>query len=189
MAQLLQYNCYSKYKECASTYRDSKERKPPIRLFLGMSVYAKTQKEVLVELHHDHGLSVSYDRVLEISAPLVDAAVSRFQEEGVVCPPILRKSLFTTAATNNIDHNLTATMATTSFHGTSISLFQYPTSDSKGKKLEPIQIRDHCVKKVPDLLDSYTKVRPAAFPSKILHPKGKHNCNHSLTETSAYKRV
>ena len=144
MAQLLQYNCYSMNKEGSSTYRHSKERETPFLLFLGMSVYAKTQKKVLVELHHDHELSVSYERVLEISAQFGDAAVSRYQKEGdVVCPPILRKSLFSTAATDNIDHNPTATMATTSFHGTSISLFQYPTSDNKGEKLEPIQIRDH----------------------------------------------
>ena len=107
--------------------------------------------------------------MLEISAQFRDAAVSRYQEEGVVCPPILRKSLFTTAVMDNIDHNPTATTATTSFHGTSISLFQYPTSDNKGEKLESIPIRDHSVKKVPELPDSYTNVRPAAFPSKILH--------------------
>ena len=71
---------------------------------------------------------------------------------------------------DNIDHNPTATTATTSFHGTSISLFQYPTSDNKGEKLEPFQIRDHSVKKVPELPDSYTNVRPAAFPSKNPSP-------------------
>jgi hypothetical protein len=44
-------------------------------------------------------------------------------EEGVVCPAVMRKGLFTTAAMDNIDHNPTATTATTSFHGTSISRF------------------------------------------------------------------
>ena len=74
MAQLLQYNCYSRYKEGASTYRHSKERETPFLLFLGMSVYAKTQTNVLVELLHDHGQSISYDRVLEISAQLGDCS-------------------------------------------------------------------------------------------------------------------
>ena len=36
---------------------------------------------------------MSYDRVLEISAQLGDAAVSRYQEERVVCSPVLRKRL------------------------------------------------------------------------------------------------
>ena len=170
MSQLLQYNCCSRYKEGASTYRHSKERKTPFSLFLGMSVYAKTQKKVLVELLHDHGLSVLYDRVLEISAQLGDAAVSRYEEERVVCPLVFRKRIFTTAAMDNIDHNSTATTATTSFHGTSISLFQYPTLDNKGEKLEPFQITDHSVKKVPELPDSYTNVRPAAFTNKNPSP-------------------
>ena len=43
-------------------------------------------KKVLVELLHDHGLSVSYDRVLELSAQLGDAAVSRYKEEGCFSP-------------------------------------------------------------------------------------------------------
>ena len=152
--------------------RQLKERGTPFLLFLGMSVYAKTRKNVLAELLYDHGLSVSYDGVLEISAQLGDATVRRYQEEGVVCPPILRKRLFTTVAMDNIDHNPTATTATTSFQGTSISLFQYPTSDNKGEKLEPIQTRDHSVKKVLELPDSYTNAHPAAFPSKNpSHPR------------------
>ena len=138
-----------------------------------MSVYAKRRKKVLVELLHDHEISVSNDRVLEISAQLGDATVNRYQEEGEVCPPILRKRLFTTADMDNIDHNPTATTATTYFHGTSVSLFQYPTSDNKDEKLDSIQIRDQSVKTVPELPYSYTNVRPAAFPSKNPSPQGQ----------------
>ena len=72
----------------------------------------RKHEKVLVELLHDHGLNVSYDRVLEISAQLGDAAVSRYRVEGVVCPPVLRRNkLFTTATMYNIDHNLASTMA------------------------------------------------------------------------------
>ena len=38
MAQLLQYNCFSRYKEGASTYRHSKERETPFPLFLARYV-------------------------------------------------------------------------------------------------------------------------------------------------------
>ena len=47
---------------------------------------------------HENGISISYDRVLV---------------DGVVCPPILRKGLFTTSAMDNIDHNPTATVSGT----------------------------------------------------------------------------
>jgi hypothetical protein len=42
-------------------------------------------------------------------------------EDGVVCPAILQKGLFTTSAVDNIDHNHSATTATISCHGTDIS--------------------------------------------------------------------
>ena len=56
---------------------------------------------------------------LEISAQLREAVITQNTEDGVVCPPVLRKGLFKTSAMDNIDHNPTATTATTSFHGTS----------------------------------------------------------------------
>jgi hypothetical protein len=44
--------------------------------------------------------------VLEISTQLGEAAVERFVSEGVVCPPMLRQGVLTTAAVDNIDHNI-----------------------------------------------------------------------------------
>ena len=140
MAQLLQYNCFAKYKEGAATHRHSRDRETPFPVYIRMSVHATTRKRHLVEMLHDHGLSIPYDRVLDISALLGDAAVARYVEEGVVCPPKLRKGLFSTYAMDNIDHNPSSTTVTTSFHGTSISIFQHTTSRNQGEVREPILI-------------------------------------------------
>ena len=78
---------------------------------MGLSVFAKTRKRYLVDMLHENGLSISYDRVLEISGKLGEAVVNQYVEEGVVCPPVLKKGLFTTSAMDNIDHNPTATTA------------------------------------------------------------------------------
>ena len=107
VAQLLQYNCYP-HKANISTFRHSKNRETLFPIFMGLSLYRKTRKRGLVELLHDHGLSVPYDRVLQISAQLGDAAVARYTEDGVVCPLELRKGLFTTAPMDNIHHNPTS---------------------------------------------------------------------------------
>ena len=78
-------------------------------------------------------------------------------EDGVVCPPVLRRKLFTTSAVDN--HNPTATTAKTSFHGTSISIFQHPSSEQLGEEREPIKLNaDVKVKKVPELPDAFTYV-------------------------------
>ena len=138
-----------------------------------MSVYAQTRKRKLVEMLHEHGISISYDRVLEVSAQLGDAVVSKYIEDGVVCQPVLRKGLFTTAAMDNIDHNLSSTTAASAFHGTSISVFQHPTKDNEGEEIDKLQFGEEKVKTVPELPDSFTNVKPAFFRKKNpLPPSG-----------------
>ena len=166
MAQLLQYNCYARYKEGAATHRHSREQETLFPLYMGMSVFAKTRKRQLVEMLHGHGISIPYDRVLEVSVQLVDAAVAKYVEDGVVCP----QGLFTTAVMDNIDNNPTATTAASSFHGTSISMFQQPTTDNEGEKREPLQLGDKKTKTVRELPDSYTNIRPAFFRKKNPFP-------------------
>ena len=84
IAQLLQYNCYAKYKEGAATHRHSTNRQTTFPIFMGMYVYANTRTRMLVEMLHEHGISISYDRVQEVSAQLGDAAVSKYMKDGVV---------------------------------------------------------------------------------------------------------
>ena len=48
IAQLLQYSCFAKYKEDASTHRDSKDRETLFAVYVGLSVFAKNRKRHLV---------------------------------------------------------------------------------------------------------------------------------------------
>ncbi len=113
MAQLLQHNCYGRCRNEKASQRHSKDRETPFPVYTGMAIYARTRKRHLVEMLHDNGISISYDRVLEISAQLGEAVVTKYVQDGVVCPPRLRKELFTTSVLDNIDHNPTATTAST----------------------------------------------------------------------------
>ncbi len=47
---------------------------------------ARPEKRALVELLYAYGISISYDRVLGIYAQLGDATVSKYVEDGTVCP-------------------------------------------------------------------------------------------------------
>ena len=146
-----------------------------------IGIQAKTRKRDLVEMLHDHGLNIPYDQVLEISAQLGEAVISRYVEEGVVCPLKLRKGLFCTSALDNIDHNPSSTTVTSSFHGTSILIFNI--QDDQGEVQEPVLIKNSNVRKVPELLQSYTNVHPTFFAKKIcLHPRAMlhtHPCQVS----------
>jgi len=170
IAQLLQYNCYSKYQERSKIHRHSNDRETPFAVYVGMKVFVKTRKRELIDKLHENGISISYDRVLEIAGQLGETVVNQYVEDDVVCPPILRKGLFTTSAVDNIDHNPTATTATTSFHGTSISIFQHPSADKGGEERSLPKITESRVKKVPELPESYTNIPPAFFRKKNPDP-------------------
>ncbi|KAJ7371263.1 hypothetical protein OS493_027379 [Desmophyllum pertusum] len=69
------YNCFAKYKEGTDVHRHSKDREPPFAVYMGLYVFAKTRKRQIIEMLHENGLSISYDRVLEISAQLGEAVL------------------------------------------------------------------------------------------------------------------
>ena len=83
---------------------------------------------------------MSYERILEVENWLTTSVCQRFRDEDSVCPTNVRSNLFTVGALDNIDHNLSSTTAQGSFHGTSISLFQFPTEANKGIHRPPITI-------------------------------------------------
>jgi len=70
----------------------------------------------------------------------------------------------------NIDYNPTATMANTSFHGTSISMFQHPSPDNEGEIRPPFQLSDNSAKKVPEIPESFSNTLPAFFNKKNPEP-------------------
>ena len=79
-----------------------------------------------------------------------EALLERYLEEGLVCLSVLRKGLLTTAAIDNIDHNPSSTTAKSSFHGTSISIFQHPINNNFGEQREMLHIAERqSTKKVP----------------------------------------
>ena len=113
------------------------------------------------------GLSISYDRVLRLSAEMGNSVCQRFHMEQVVCPPIMRSSVFTTAAVDNIDHNPSATTAKDSFHGTGISLVQHPTFADEGVDRGIVIIGGNAGSKtVHQLPHFYTDVPPVTSSVK-----------------------
>lgn len=131
-------------------------------VYVGMSVQERGRS---LPYCMRNGLTISYDSILEISAQPREAVVAQV-EHGVVCPPVLRRQLFTTSALDNIDHDPTTTIAKISFHGTSESFFQHSRPQHSGVERLPLKVRaDAVVKKVPELLEAYTNVRPAYLHS------------------------
>ena len=80
------------------------------------------------------GLSISYDCVLQLSTDLANAVCRQYKDD-IVCPPDLRKNVFTTSAVNNIDHipSSTTALARDSFHGTIIFLTNHVSDSCLGE--------------------------------------------------------
>ena len=130
--------------------------------YLGLLVHAVTRKKTLVDKLYRLELSISYDRVMQISADLGNGVIAQFEEEGVVCPPKLKKSLSTTGSVDNIDHNTSSRTAKDTFHGTAISLTEHPTNDLEGIGRNRVLISDDKPKRktVSNLPDAYTVIEP-----------------------------
>ena len=77
----------------------------------------------MVNTLYNQGICVSYQCVIDLENSLATTIYKHFEDEGLVCPPILRKGLFTVGAMDNIDYNpsSTCTSAQGSFHCTGIS--------------------------------------------------------------------
>ena len=146
-----------------STYfeRHTRARKPPLAIYIGFNIHSLTCCKTLITKLHQLGLSVWYDRVMEIQDWLATASTERFKKNGCVVPVCLRKGIFSICALDNIDHNPSSTTATSSFHGTGISIFQLPTQSNLGEsrlplKIPPSETGTH------SLPDSYAAVPPVS---------------------------
>jgi len=100
----------------------------PLPLYMGLMLHSATRKRKIVDKCFKLGLSISYDRELTILNKLANSACEQYNSENVVCPLVLQRGLFTVAAADNIDHNLSSSTAQSSFHGTAISLMQFRTA-------------------------------------------------------------
>ena len=118
--------------------QDTLLRELPLPIYLGLNIHAAARSEKLIQMLYKMGITISYDRIMTTSV------CERFYEDGVVSPACLRKGLFTVSALDNLDHNPSSTTSTSSFHGTGISWFRFPTKEhdaeyiniSKKKKKE-----------------------------------------------------
>lgn len=133
ISQLIVQNCVKRVRNVTSTRKvhQSRSRKSPLGVYLGMLLHATTRKKSLIEKLHKIGISVSYQRVMDLSTSLGNNVLAHYNAANSLCPPQLKSGIFTTAALDNIDHNPSSTTADGSFHGTGISLFQHRTLEAE----------------------------------------------------------
>ena len=184
LSQLLMFNSFKRCRDGNShTLRHQLERDTPLAQYVGVLIHSKTRKRELVDALFELGLCISYDRLMSISTLLGNNLCHQFEMEKAVCPPKLKKTVLTTAAIDNVDHNPSSTTAEGSFHGTSISLFQHPRYEVSGVERTTLSLSDHNTdilkKRLHPLPQSYTDVPPVTLGKKDPVPPKFAGCNKS----------
>ena len=128
IAQLIIFNAVKRQRkqiasageqQLASTVtKHPRTQETALPVYFGMMVHSATRSKKIVEKCYHLGLSVSYDRVLQLTNKMANSVCDAYRQNDIVCPPCLKKGLFTVAAADNIDHNLSSSTAAASFHGT-----------------------------------------------------------------------
>lgn len=90
IAQLMKFNCV-KRSSPGTTTTHTKEQETPLPFYLGLKIHTQTRSRNLLDSFFHLGMSVSYDRVLQVSTQLTDAANSHFSEIEAVVPTNLRQ--------------------------------------------------------------------------------------------------
>ena len=171
IAQLIKFNCVKSRRQNSSFLTHQNSMETPLPLYIGAMIHTRTRKKGLVDRLFDLGISVSYDRVLNVSADLGNLLSNQFEATGIVCPASLRKNVFTTMAVDNIDHNPSSATAADSFHGTAISVVQHPSTVGEGTELEKPAFVSTASKSIKPLPSFYTNVSPVA-KSCVQSPTG-----------------
>lgn len=94
---------------------------------MGLKLHTNARQKGTISTFHALGISVSYDRVMDVRKGLSLAVSRRFAEDGVVVPLNLKRGVFTTGAVVNIDES-----GCIDLHGTAISLTNHLTRDNIG---------------------------------------------------------
>ena len=153
ICQLIRFNSKEKPKVAEKPHHQ-KTKEPLLPLYIGLSVHTQTRSKKMLTYLHELGISVSYKRVLEVEDWLTNAVCEQYQEEGLVCPVQVLDGVFTAGTLDNLDHNPTSQTAEGSFHGTSISVFQFPAQNNQETSREPIKIPQASTRN-PSLPDDY----------------------------------
>ena len=162
LSQLIQFSCKRKRSSSASHYHH-KDNETPLPIYLGLQIHGSTWNQTLVDTLFSLGLSILCQHVLAISTDAANSSISLFVTERVVglCPTPLRKNLFTKCAVDNLGHNPSSATAKSSFHGTSVSMFQDITASHKGQERVSGLTADVLGKKSIDPLPEFCSIVPA----------------------------
>ena len=133
IAQLIKFNIKKDSRKVGnSTHRHTIASETPIAIYIAFLLHSEFRSRKLIERLHDYGLSVSYQRILNLEKGLLRAMCTQYHNNGVVCPTQLRLGIPVQCTMDNLDINPKSNTSKGSFHGTILSVLQTPTGPNMG---------------------------------------------------------
>ena len=136
--------------------RHLKIKETPLAIYITLKLYTITRSKTLIQCFHSLGICISYDRLLDITKDLSERLLYQYARDGVFLPSVLKQDIFTIIAKDNIDINAKSSTASKHFHGTSMSILQFPLTENP-TPLPPSNLQNQ--KKVNGLPESYVNVK------------------------------
>ena len=167
--------------------RHCKERETSTPVYVGLKLYACVRAKSLVQKLFLLGISISYDRCLEICDSIGSNLLYKYDRDGVFIAGNLRFDLFTIVAKDNIDLNGRSTKIKDHFHGISLTQLQFPSTTDIGIKQEALYDlgADKPIRKLK-LPDDYVAFKdvPCGTKSSLFMPVCTTNIDyHQFTNT------
>ena len=109
-------------------------------IYTTFKIYATVRSRSLIDHLFNVGLAVPYKRLLEITKQLHEDMMASFQTHKAFIANQLREGVYTVLIKDNIDLDGTSTFVTTHYHGTSISILQFPSFQNPGTLRQQLPI-------------------------------------------------
>ena len=153
--------------------RLDQSKETPSLLCLAIKIYSHSCSKTMINWLHFCAASISYNSLLDVTRDLANWILHQYKHEGVFISCNLKKNIFTIIAEDNIDHNARLTTATKLYHGTSFSIFQFPSVAFPGDMISysdefPTTTKLSNSKKVDSPPSSYTEIWRFISPSTLL---------------------
>ena len=156
ISQLIIYNTTkgTHHAVTSTAVRHTKDRETPFPLYYGLKLHGHGRDKKQIGIDHEHGISVSYSRVMEVKRSVARAVCARHAEDGVVVPTNSRLNVFTTHDVDNIDSKAKGNFSLDEFHGYALSVTNHLSHENLGVKRPPIKL-DPSNTSTPKLPESY----------------------------------
>ena len=127
------------------------------------------RSRIVIDIFHAHRLCVSRDKIVRVTIGLSKVTLNLFKHKKQVLGN-LRTNLCTIEAKNNIDKNSRCTISKPHCPGTTLSLFQFPSTVNLGVKRyyeKYVKVSSRDCRKERELPSFYTEFEEIKDPPEI----------------------